>query len=296
MAEVPTERLHPAGTAFQAMTDETILDTMLESHRAAANAVAQAIPALAEGAGLMAAAIGSGHRLIYAGAGSAGLMAIADALEIPVTFGIPRHQIRTLFPGGPASLAAMTGEPEDDPHGGTADTEQLAPVEGDVVICVSASGSTPYTLAVAETAKGAGASLIAIANVPGSPVLSLGGVSVLLDTGPEIVAGSTRLGAGTAQKIALNMLSTLMGVRLGHVYAGRMVNMTADNGKLRARAENIVREISGAGLARARSALEETGGRIKPAVLVARADLSKARAEALLARHGGQLGPALLEL
>ena len=287
------ETLHPASSRLHEDSDEAILNAMLDSHRSSADAVSKALPAIAQGARLMADSVSGGHRLIYVGAGSAGLMALADSLELPVTFGIDSRQVSVLFPGGAAQLVEMTGAPEDDPRNGTSDMERLAPVPGDVVICVSASGSTPYTEAIAGCARDAGATVVGIANVPGAPVLTGADVPILLDTGPEIVAGSTRLSAGTAQKIALNMLSTLMGIRLGHVHAGRMVNMVADNAKLRLRAERIVQELSGVDEICARDAVKKSGGSIKTAVLMAKAKMAREEAEARLAAHAGHLGNAL---
>ncbi len=165
---------------------------------------------------------------------------------------------------------------------------------GDAVICVSASGGTPYTLAVAQAARARGAAVIGIANVAQTALLEASDVAVLLDTGPELVAGSTRMGAATAQKIALNMISTLTGLRLGHVHDGYMINVTADNAKLRDRAERIVAAIAGRGDARA--ALEAAGGTVKPAVLIAAGAHGPDHATRLLADSGGKLGPALAAL
>ena len=164
-----------------------------------------------------------------------------------------------------------------------------------MVLAVSASGSTPYTLAVAEAARGSGAGLIGVANVAGAPLLALATTPVLLDTGPEVVAGSTRMGAGTAQKIALNMFSTLMALRLGHVHEGRMVALEPDNAKLRRRAAGIVADLAAAPAETARAALEAAGGAVKPATLIA-AGASRIEAEAMLAESRGRLGPALARL
>ena len=167
-------------------------------------------------------------------------MALADALELLGTFGIPPDRTPVLLAGGAAALIEMTGAVEDIATDATRDVADAGLGAGDVVICVSASGTTPYTLAAAEAARAAGATVVGIANVAGSALLQAADLPVLLDTGPELVAGSTRMGAATAQKIALNMLSTLTGLRLGHVHDGYMVNVVADNAKLRRRAARIV--------------------------------------------------------
>lgn len=188
-------------------------------------------------------------------------MALADALELAGTFGIPPARTPVLFAGGTAALLALTGAVEDDPALAATDLARLAPRAGDVLICVSASGRTPYTVAVADGARRSGATVIGLADVAGSPLLALADIAILLDTGPELVAGSTRMGAGTAAKIALNLISTLMGLRLGHVHDGYMVNVVADNAKLRDRAARIVAALAGTDPDRAAAALAAAGAR-----------------------------------
>jgi N-acetylmuramic acid 6-phosphate etherase len=186
----------------------------------------------------------------------------------------------------------MTGGVEDDPTLAAADVARAGLMPGDVLIAVSASGSTPYTLAVCDLAAKAGVRIVGIANVPGSALLRAADMPVLLDTGPEIVAGSTRLGAATAQKMALNLISVSLGVRLGHVHDGMMVNVIADNIKLRDRAARIVAQVAGVRTEAAMTALDQTGGAVKPAVLVARGAAPQAATERLK-RAGGHLAKAL---
>jgi len=219
-------------------------------------------------------------------------MALSDALELAGTFGIPPARTPVLFAGGVAALIHMQGGVEDDLSLATTDVNRLAPGKGDAVICVSASGSTPYTLAVAQAARAAGAAVIGIANVPGAALLTAATHPVLIETGAEVVCGSTRMGAATAQKVALNMLSVLVGIRLGAVHDGLMVDVVADNAKLRDRAARIVAAIAGTGEDRARDALTATGGVVKTAVLVARGLTPDAAARAL-AESGGHLAPHL---
>ncbi|HET9069608.1 MAG TPA: N-acetylmuramic acid 6-phosphate etherase [Amaricoccus sp.] len=293
MAVTATEAQHAEAVGLQALPPTEILARLLEGQMHAAAQVAPAVPAIAAAAEAAARALGAGQRLAYAGAGSAGLMALADALELFGTFGIPPDQTPVLFAGGLAALVAMTGDVEDAAADGARDVAAAALGPGDVAICVSASGSTPYTLAVAEAARERGVTVVGIANVAESALLAGADIAVLLETGPELVAGSTRLGAGTAEKIALNMLSTLVGIRLGHVHDGYMVNLVADNAKLRRRAARIVAAIAGGGQPEAEAALAAAGGRVKPAVLLAAGAADLARAEALLAESGDRLGPAL---
>jgi N-acetylmuramic acid 6-phosphate etherase len=187
----------------------------------------------------------------------------------------------------------MAGAPEDDADGATREVAQAGLASGDCLIAVSASGSTAYAVGALAEAARRGAKTIAIANNPGSPLLGLAAAPILLATPPEVIAGSTRMGAGTAQKIALNMLSTLAAIHLGHVHDGYMVNLHADNAKLRGRAARIVAAVAGCGEAAALSALEKTGGQVKPAILVAAGAADAGAAEKLLDGTGRRLRPAL---
>lgn len=292
MTERPTEARHTHSDGLHARDGQAALGQVLQAQMFALSSVQPAIPALEAAAHLAANALQAGHKLAYAGAGSAGLMALADALELAGTFGIPPCQTPVLFAGGAAALLHMTGGVEDDPALALADLQRHPLGKGDVVICVSASGGTPYTLAVAKGAKAAGATVVGIANVPQSALLLGADLAILLDTGPEVVSGSTRMGAATAQKVALNMLSVRMGILLGHVHDGYMVNVIADNAKLVDRAARIVAALSGQGMDRARAALAQTGGAVKPAVLVA-IGASPETAARLLTNSGGVLGPTL---
>jgi N-acetylmuramic acid 6-phosphate etherase len=164
------------------------------------------------------------------------------------------------------------------------------------VISTSASGSTPYTVAGLAAAKAAGAATIGIAGNADAPLFASADVSILLDAGPEVISGSTRMGAGTAQKSALNMLSTLIGVRLGHVHDGLMVNVRADNEKLRQRAQRMISKITGVGANVAAEALKQSDGEVKPAILIAAGAQSQAAAEAILGRTKGNVRSALAVL
>ena len=191
------------------------------------------------------------------------------------------------------SLTDLAGAPEDDVEQARKDAAIVEP--GDCVICVSASGSTPSALAIAEEARRRGAKVVALANNPGARLFAHADVSILLQTPPEVIAGSTRMGAGTAQKIAFNMLSTLAGVKLGHVHDGHMVNLYPDNEKLRARAARMVSEIAGIEDAAATRLLETAAGSVKVAVLLASGAPDADAARAALARSGDALRPAIAE-
>ncbi|GAB1361560.1 N-acetylmuramic acid 6-phosphate etherase [Rhodobacter sp.] len=247
---------------------------------------------LEQAAEAAANALRRGGKLAYVGAGSSGLMALSDSLELAGTFGILPERTPMLFAGGAAALLHMVGAVEDDLTLARADFNAAGLTKGDVAICLSASGTTPYALEVAALCRAVGATVAGIANVAGSALLQAADLPILLDTGPEVVNGSTRMGAATAQKVALNMISVLVGIRLGHVHDGYMVNVVADNAKLRDRAGRIVSALSGEGTEAALAALQATGGAVKPAILVARGR-SVAEAAGDLTASGGHLAPWL---
>jgi N-acetylmuramic acid 6-phosphate etherase len=277
MSEKATEARHGKAEGLDQRAPADILALLAAGQQEAAHAVDAAIPALAQAADLVAVTLRSGGKLVYAGAGSSGLMAMADALELPGTYGIASEQIVLLLAGGISNLADMPGAPEDDVALAERDASVIA--AGDCILAVSASGSTPYVLKITEIARARGAKVVAIANNPGACLFDGADVSILLKTPPEVVAGSTRMGAGTAQKLAFNMLSTLAAIRLGHVHDGHMVNLRADNDKLRLRAAGMVAEIAGIGFDDAREWLQKAGGSVKLAVLLAAgaADIDAAR-------------------
>ncbi|MFN7027515.1 MAG: N-acetylmuramic acid 6-phosphate etherase [Pseudorhizobium sp.] len=293
MSRTATEARHEKAEGLDVLPPREILALLASGQQAAAAAVDAAIPEIEAGAQLAADALRSGGRLIYAGAGSSGLMAMADALELPGTYGIPKEQIVILLAGGVSSLIDLAGAPEDDADQARKDAAVAGP--GDCVICVSASGSTPSAIAVAEEARSRGAKVVALANNPGARLFAHADVSILLQTPPEVIAGSTRMGAGTAQKIAFNMLSTLVGIKLGHVHDGQMVNLHADNEKLRARAARMVSEIAGVEGGEAARLVETASGSVKVAVLLASGAPDAASARAALARSGDALRPALAQ-
>lgn len=289
-----TEARHPHSAGLHDQPAPVVLERLLGAQEAALAKVRGALAVIEEAAEAGAAALKRGGKMGYAGAGSSGLMALADCLELAGTFGIAPKDTPMMFAGGTAALLHMTGGVEDDPALAEADFAASGLGAGDVVLCLSASGTTPYTLVIADLARKAGVTVVGFANVAGSPLLAASDIAVCLETGPEVVNGSTRMGAATAQKVALNLLSVLVGLRLGHVHDGYMVNVVADNAKLVDRAARIVAALSGAGMEDARAALGRTGGAVKPAVLVA-GGASLEAAEAALQRSGGHIGPALAE-
>ncbi len=296
MAAGKTEGRHEQASGLDELQPVDVLRVLADGQKAAAAVVDAALADIAAAARLAADALLAGRRLVYVGAGSSGLMAMADALELPGTYGIARDRIVILLAGGAASLEDLAGGYEDDRDLAVNDASAASISAGDCVVAVSASGSTPYALAIADYAREKGASVVALANNPGAALFEGADVSILLQTPPEVISGSTRMGAGTAQKIAFNLFSTLVGVHLGHVHDGHMVNLKADNIKLKGRACRIVSDISGVGLDEAERLLARSEGSVKTAVLLAAGVEDASVAEAVLERSGQSLRRALKAL
>jgi len=293
MAETRTEALHRNAEGLDIQAPEAILVSLADAQIEAAKAVRDAIPAIAAAAEIIAGRLNGGGKLAYAAAGSSGLMAVADALELPGTFGIARDRIAILIAGGDDAFHTLAGGPEDDTEEASKAVAAADIGKGDCLIAISASGSTPYAVQALQDARHRGAATIAIANNRGAVLFKQADVAILLETPPELIAGSTRMGAGTAQKIALNMLSTLTAIHLGHVHDGYMVNLTADNIKLRDRAVRMVAAISGKSRDDAARLLEESGGVVKTAILLAAGAANADTAEKILEGTGQKLRPAL---
>ena len=296
MAAGRTEGRHDQARGLDERQPIDALKVLADGQKAAAAVVDAALGDIAAAARLAADALLSGGRLVYAGAGSSGLMAMADALELPGTYGVAHDRIVILLAGGAASLVDLAGGYEDDRDLAASDAAAAGVGSKDCVICVSASGSTPYALAIAAHAKEKGARVVAMANNPGAALFGEADVAILLQTPPEVISGSTRMGAGTAQKIAFNMFSTLVGIHLGHVHDGHMVNLKADNIKLKGRACRIVSDISGVGLDEAERLLARSEGSVKTAVLLAAGAVDAGAAKAALDRSEQSLRRALKTL
>ncbi|WP_316359929.1 N-acetylmuramic acid 6-phosphate etherase [Devosia sp.] len=296
MIATRTEMTHASASGFDTKPPEEALAILAVAQVEAARVVQEAVPEIAKAAQLAADCITGGGRLVYVAAGSSGLMALADALEIPGTYGLARDRIKVLLAGGLAALTDMEGSPEDDADAARAAIAEAGVGKGDCVIALTASGYTPYPMAAVDAARAAGARTIGISNNSGAPIFEKVDVAICLPTPPEVIAGSTRMGAGTAQKIALNMLSTMMAVHLGHVHDGFMVNVIADNAKLRGRARRIVMAVSEVPEDAAAAALEQAGGAVKVAILLAAGADGLAEAQRLLDESRGHLRPALKTL
>lgn len=295
-ASPSTEIADPRYRGLDTWQDEDVLAALREGHARAVASVEAAIPALAQAARLVADKLAAGGRLVYLASGSPALIALGDALEIPQTYGVPDDRIVTILAGGLDLVRNFSGLQEDDPDQARRDVAAFGVGPQDCVVAISASGSTPYTLAGLRAAIAAGAASVAIASNLHAPLFEGADVAVHLDSGPEVIAGSTRMGAGTAQKAALNMLSTLTAIRLGHVHDGLMVNVRADNGKLRARAARIIASVAGVDEARAMKALDRAGGDVKPAIIIAAGATDSGAAGELLKKNNGNVRRALVEI
>ena len=290
---LPTTETLPQGDSIDAMSMHDAARLLLDGQQAAVDAVRRCTASISAGADAMASTIQSGKSVIYAAAGSSGLMALADMCELPGTFGIPTTALQIHMAGGVPSEGHMPGDTEDDTASAEIAAQKIA--AGDTTIILSASGTTPYALAFAKLAKSNGATVIGVANNAATPLLNLADIAICLETSAEVIAGSTRLGAGTAQKSALNLMSSLMGIKLGHVFKGMMVNVVADNAKLLKRAAGIVAHIADVPEPIGAEALKRAEGHVKTAVLLTMgADLQTAHG--LLTKHHGHLGPCIQSL
>jgi len=253
---------------------------------AAAGAIADALDAIVE-------RLAAGGRLVYAGAGTSGRIAALDAEECEATFSTPPGQVVALVAGADAPSAEAREAAEDDEPAGRHAVEQLGVSSGDAVVGVSASGRTPYALGAIAAAADAGALTVAVVSVEDSPLARAADHELAVVVGPEVVSGSTRLKAGTAQKLVLNTISTVAMIRLGKTYGDLMVDLRASNDKLEARARRIVREAAGVSDDEAREALEAAGGSAKVAVVALIAELDPDAARSRLEQAGGSIEAAL---
>jgi N-acetylmuramic acid 6-phosphate etherase len=287
-----TESLNPRFTDIDSWPTVEAVDAMFEGQMAAVASIKSQTALIAAAAEAAAARLAQGGRLVYVGAGTSGRVAVQDGVELGPTFGWPAQRLVYLMAGGMEALAHSAEGAEDDADAAIEAITVSAVNGGDVVIGVAASGRTPFTIAAIKAARLAGALTISIANNPGTALLLSAEHPLLAHTGSELIAGSTRMKAGTAQKVILNLLSTAIMLRLGRVYRGLMVDMVISNDKLLKRAYGIVRTLTECSEAEAITAVTVADNDIKKAVLIAMG-LSLASASALLDKHHGILRNAV---
>jgi N-acetylmuramic acid 6-phosphate etherase len=263
-----------------------------QQDRRGAEAVAAAAAPIAEAVEEVAARLAQGGRLIYAGAGTSGRIALLDAAEIPPTYGVDPGLVRVLLAGGERAFTQAVEGAEDDEQAAAAAVETHV-TPGDALVGIAASGTTPYTVAAVRRAAELGALTVGVTSTPGSPLAREARIAIVADTGPEVIMGSTRMKSGTAQKLILNTLSTGVMIRLGRVYSNLMIDMPATNEKLRRRAVRMVELAAEVPPERAVQALQEAAGNVKVAVVMAKKQLGRGDAERALAAHRGSLREVL---
>jgi N-acetylmuramic acid 6-phosphate etherase len=290
----PTEQRNPRTLAIDAVGTSEILQMLNNEDARVAGAVSAVIPELTKAVDAAVEAVRGGGRVHYFGAGTSGRLAVLDAAELLPTFHVPDGLVVAHHAGGMEALLRAVENVEDSEDGGAADA---AAVTGqDLVVGLAASGSTPYVAGALKAARAAGATTVLVTSNPDAPLAPLADVVIAADTGPEVIAGSTRLKAGTAQKMILNAFSTTLMIKLGRTWSNLMVDLVATNAKLRGRMLRILAEATGADEAACEAALAEADGELKPALvhLLTGSPVAEARA-ALDAAHG-RVATALAEL
>ena len=270
-----------------------LVAAFVDDQHGAVVAVQAAVPDLARAVDAAVPRIAAGGRLIYIGAGTSGRLGVLDSVELNPTFSWPRERTRALMAGGDSAMYVAVEGAEDDASQGSADVHRLGLTASDVVLLLAASGATPYVLGALQAARASGALTIGLANNRGSPLVAAAEIGVTLDTGAEVISGSTRLKAGTAQKIALNTFSSALMVRLHKVYGNLMVDLRATNAKLLQRAQRLTMHATGCSAEVAERTLQACDYRVKVAIVALKRGTDTRRAERFLLAHGGSVHGAL---
>ena len=295
LANLLTETRNPASEKIDSISTELMLHVINDEDYTLADRVRQQIPQIARAVDAIHARVLKGGRLFYMGAGTSGRLGVLDASECPPTFGVPRDLVQGIIAGGDPALRVSKEGAEDSREEGALDLMangfNQSPGQ-DVLVGIAASGRTPYVLGAMEMAKQHGCLVIGLSCVPGSPVEAAADIAITPATGPEVVTGSTRMKAGTATKLVLNMLSTGLMVRLGYVYGNLMTNVQPTNEKLVDRAERIIADATGVDAARAASLLQQADS-VSTAIVMQARTMSRADAEKALLDAGGNLRRAL---
>lgn len=288
-----TEEANPKTKDIDRRSTIEIIQLISKEDKTVAEAVADVLDHIAQAVDLIVDRLRSGGRLIYVGTGTSGRLGVLDASEIPPTFGVSPNLVIGIIAGGYDALHRAVEAAEDDPEQAARDLQSHNAASSDVVVGISASGNTPYTLGAVDYAKKIGAASVAVTCNPDSQMAAVVDVSIAPVVGPEVIAGSSRMKAGTAQKMILNMLSTATMIKLGWVYSNLMSNLRATNDKLRRRACAILAEETGLSDEQAASTFKAAAGDLRIALLMAQANLSREDAQRLLDSHGGSVRGAL---
>jgi N-acetylmuramic acid 6-phosphate etherase len=292
LEDLLTEQPNPASSGIDALETEAMLRVINAEDRKVAEAVGREIPAIARAVDAIVTCFRQGGRLFYIGAGTSGRLGVLDASECPPTFSVPAGMVQGIIAGGDRALRSATERSEDDPASGARDLAERGFTARDALVGIAASGRTPYVLGAIEEAKRLGAITVGISCTPDSELARAAAIAITPLAGPEVIAGSTRMKAGTAQKLVLNMLSTGAFIRMGYVYGNLMVNVRPTNAKLADRARRIVAKASGISSERAGEYLERAAGDVRCAILMA-GGMTREEAEQRLKEAGGRLGEAL---
>ncbi len=290
-----TERRNPASQNLDRLSAEQIVALMNREDHKVATAVAHELPAIARAAEAIVRAVQSGGRLIYVGAGTSGRLGVLDAAECTPTFGTPRTQVQALIAGGRRAVTNAVEGAEDSEKNGERDLKRRRLTARDVVVGIAASGTTPYVLGALQYARRRKATTVGVTANRNMPVESVADMVIAPEVGPEVLTGSTRLKAGTAQKMVLNMLSTAAMVRLGHAYGNLMIDLLNTNEKLGHRSVRILADASGKSVSAARHALRQSGHSLRVALVMLKCGLGTEAAKRELRKAGGNLRRALGE-
>jgi N-acetylmuramic acid 6-phosphate etherase len=288
-----TEQVNPASEGIDALPTAGILEIINAEDRQVADAVAREIPAIARAVDAIVTAILGGGRLFYIGAGTSGRLGVLDAAECPPTFSADPELVQGIMAGGEQALARATETTEDDPAIGARDLRARGFTARDVLVGIAASGRTPYVLGAIAEARRLGAVTAGISCTPDSELARAVHIAITPLTGPEILAGSTRMKAGTATKLVLNMLSTAVFIRLGYVYGNLMVNLQPKNSKLVDRARRIVAQAAGVTYDGAAELLSAANNSVRTAIVMAKRNVDRETAESRLAATNGSISKAL---
>ncbi len=293
LSQMITEGRNPASQNIDELSTEAMLRVINDEDKKVALAVEAILPQIAAAVDAICAAFRAGGRLIYCGAGTSGRLGILDASECPPTFGTPREQVIGLIAGGHTAILQAVENAEDNREQGAQDLKDIRFSRHDILVGIAASGRTPYVLGALAYANELGATTVALTCNPDSAMAQVAAIALTPVVGPEIVTGSSRMKAGTAQKLVLNMLTTGAMIRSGKVYGNLMVDVEATNQKLVQRQVNIVMQATDCDDATARDALTACGGHCKTAILMVLAGLDADEAKALLSQHQGFIRQAL---
>jgi N-acetylmuramic acid 6-phosphate etherase len=295
MSRLASEARNPAARNLDTLSALGMARVINREDKKVAAAVERALPRIARAIDAIAKAIGGGGRLIYVGAGTSGRLAALDATECPPTFNTSPRTVQAVIAGGARALRSASEGREDSAAHGRRDLARLKPTKNDIVVGIAASGRTPYTVAALAYARRRGAKTVALIGNPGSPLGRVADIAVVVRVGPEALAGSSRMKAGTAQKMVLNMLSTGAMARLGYVYGNLMVNVHLKNKKLRERGLSILESVLGINRSNAERALRAAGGSVPVALVMVKAGVTRAQAERRLRSARGNVRKGIEE-